>query len=130
MNVLSVASEIYPLVKTGGLADVAGALPLALRQHGIRTRTLVPGYPAVMTAVKGLKPCLRFDDLLGHPATVLEGDHDGLDLLVLDAPALFDRLAPRAILTRPFTDQPRWLRIGLPADPAACDRLEAALRHG
>lgn len=47
-----------------------------------------------------------------------------------DAPALFDRLARRAILTRPFTDQPRWLRIGLPADPAACDRLEAALRHG
>ena len=91
MNVLSVASEIYPLVKTGGLADVAGALPLALRQHGIRTRTLVPGYPAVMTAVKGLKPCLRIDDLLGHPATVLEGEHEGLDLLVLDAPALFDR---------------------------------------
>ena len=30
MNILSVASEIFPLVKTGGLADVAGALPPAL----------------------------------------------------------------------------------------------------
>ncbi|PBN44605.1 threonine-phosphate decarboxylase [Sphingobium sp. D43FB] len=47
-----------------------------------------------------------------------------------DAPALFDRLARRAILTRPFLEQPHWLRIGLPADAAACDRLEAALRHG
>ncbi len=91
MNVLSVASEIYPLIKTGGLADVVGALPLALRQQGIRTRTLVPGYPAIMTAVKGFTPCLHLDDLMGQPATVLEGEHNGLDLFVLDSPALFDR---------------------------------------
>ena len=38
MQVLAVASEIYPLVKTGGLADVAGALPLALKPLGIETR--------------------------------------------------------------------------------------------
>ena len=48
MRVLSVASEIYPLIKTGGLADVAGALPPALARRGIEMRTLVPGYPAVM----------------------------------------------------------------------------------
>lgn len=47
-----------------------------------------------------------------------------------DAMALFERLARRSILTRPFDYQPRWLRIGLPADAAALDRLEAALRHG
>ena len=49
---------------------------------------------------------------------------------VEDGPALFDRLARRAILTRPFADNPRWLRIGLPADTIAADRLEAALRDG
>nr|CAD6408269.1 glycogen synthase GlgA [Rhizobium sp. Q54] len=91
MNVLSVASEIYPLIKTGGLADVAGALPLALEEHGVRTRTLVPGYPAVMAAVKHATPCHAFDDLLGEPATLLRVEHHGLDLLILDAPALFDR---------------------------------------
>ena len=91
MNVLSVASEIYPLVKTGGLADVAGALPLAIEEHGVRTRTLVPGYPAVMAAVKHATPCHVFDDLLGEPATLLRVEHHGLDLLILDAPALFDR---------------------------------------
>jgi hypothetical protein len=51
IKVLSVASEIYPLVKTGGLADVVGALPLALRRHGVETVTLVPGYPAVKAAL-------------------------------------------------------------------------------
>ncbi len=51
MKVLAVASEIFPLVKTGGLADVAGALPLALADFGVEVRTLVPGYPAVMRAI-------------------------------------------------------------------------------
>jgi len=47
-----------------------------------------------------------------------------------DAHALFERLARRAILTRPFADQPRWLRLGLPADGSALARLEAALADG
>ena len=51
-------------------------------------------------------------------------------LEVEDGPTLFDRLARRAILTRPFAENPRWLRIGLPTDEAAADRLEAALRDG
>ncbi|MGE4321628.1 MAG: threonine-phosphate decarboxylase [Sphingobium sp.] len=46
-----------------------------------------------------------------------------------DAAALFDRLARRAILTRPFDHDRRWLRIGLPAGPAALDRLDGALGH-
>ena len=50
IRVLSVASEIYPIIKTGGLADVAGALPAALKAEGVETRTLVPGYPAVTEA--------------------------------------------------------------------------------
>ncbi len=45
LRVLSIASEAFPLVKTGGLADVAGALPLALPREGVEMRTLLPGYP-------------------------------------------------------------------------------------
>ena len=48
IEVLSVASEAYPLIKTGGLADVAGALPGALSAHAVSMRTLIPGFPAVM----------------------------------------------------------------------------------
>ena len=43
LPVLAVASEMYPLLKTGGLADVVGALPAALAPHGIALRTLLPG---------------------------------------------------------------------------------------
>jgi cobalamin biosynthetic protein CobC len=46
------------------------------------------------------------------------------------AHALFERLARRAILTRPFADEPRWLRLGLPADAGALARLDAALADG
>lgn len=56
MKILSVASEIYPLVKTGGLADVAGALPPALTRMGMGVKTLVPGYPRLMEKA-GPCPC-------------------------------------------------------------------------
>ena len=91
MQVLSVASEVYPLIKTGGLADVAGALPLALKPHGVTTKTLLPGYPAVMSKIKDGVVRLSFADLFGSRADVLEVRHEGLDLLVLDAPVHFDR---------------------------------------
>ena len=48
IRVLSVASEAVPLVKTGGLADVAGALPSAVAPHGVAMTTLLPGYPMVL----------------------------------------------------------------------------------
>lgn len=46
---------------------------------------------------------------------------------VADAAALFEHLAAHAILTRPFDYNPHWLRLGLPADQAALDRLDRAL---
>src|SRR5262245_47564630 len=55
MRVLSVASEIFPIIKTGGLADVAGALPIALKAKGIEVRTLVPGYLEVLHALEGTR---------------------------------------------------------------------------
>ncbi len=51
-----------PLVKTGGLADVAGALPAALAAEDIRMRTLVPGYPAVMSALETAEEIYSFAD--------------------------------------------------------------------
>jgi starch synthase len=90
-KVLAVASEIYPFVKTGGLADVTGALPLALRQHGVATTTLVPGYPAVMASIAKADQVRTWDDLFGGGARLLRAHSAGLELLVLDAPHLFDR---------------------------------------
>ncbi|MFG6281635.1 glycogen synthase GlgA [Sphingomonas sp. S6] len=91
LSVLSVASEAYPLVKTGGLADVVGALPDALSPHGIATTTLLPGYPALAKAVKGATVAHRWPDLLGVEARLLASHIGEHPLLVLDAPELFAR---------------------------------------
>jgi starch synthase len=91
MEVLSVASEVYPLIKTGGLADVTGALPGALAGHGVRVRTLLPAYPAVLALIEKKKQVHRYADLLGVPARLIEARAGGLDLLLLDAPELYDR---------------------------------------
>lgn len=92
LNVLSVASEAVPLVKTGGLADVVGALPEALAAHDVALTTLLPGYPAVIAALgKKPKALHKWDSLLGEPAQLLAGTIGVHPLLVLDAPGLFAR---------------------------------------
>jgi starch synthase len=102
IRVLSVASEIYPIIKTGGLADVAGALPIALKTEGVEVRTLVPGYPAVMAALPSAEQILEWPLFFGGTTRLLKGTSGGLDLLVLDAPHLFARpgnpyLAPEGV---------------------------------
>ena len=89
--ILAVASECAPLVKTGGLADVVGALPAALQTQGWAIRTLIPGYRTVLAAAKRPKTVLTLPDLLGTKARILAVKVAGLDLLILDAPDLFDR---------------------------------------
>ena len=92
MKVLSVASEVYPLIKTGGLADVAGALPPALARQGVEMRTLMPGYPSVMARVGGTgEVVFEYTHLVGVPARIVSARIDGLDLYLIDAPALYHR---------------------------------------
>lgn len=90
-SILSVAAEIFPLIKTGGLADVVGALPLALAREGVKVVTLIPGYPAVKAALETPSVVHRFSNLMGAPARLLRGRAGALDLLVIDAPHLYDR---------------------------------------
>ncbi len=91
LDVLSVASEIFPLVKTGGLADVVGALPGALAEEEISVRTLIPGYPQVTAAIDRPQTVHTDTDLFGGEARVLAARSAALDLLVLDAPHLYAR---------------------------------------
>ncbi|HRJ61935.1 MAG TPA: glycogen/starch synthase, partial [Azospirillaceae bacterium] len=56
MRILYVTPEVFPLIKTGGLADVSGALPAALRAQGLDVRLLLPGHPAVMAGMRDLVP--------------------------------------------------------------------------
>lgn len=91
MQVLAVASEVFPLAKTGGLADVTGALPSALAAIGVATRTLMPGYRPVLAQLARARPVHAWSDLFGGSARLLSATAAGLDLLILDAPHLFDR---------------------------------------
>ena len=91
IRILAVASEVFPLVKTGGLADVVGALPDALKPHGVEMRVLVPGYPAVTAALRKTEVLHSYAKLFGGKATLVAGSAAGLNLIVLDAPHLFDR---------------------------------------
>jgi starch synthase len=78
-------------VKTGGLADVAGALPNALAREKVQVRTLIPGYRAVMAEFATAKVVLEYASLFGGPARIRSATVRGLDLFVLDAPHLYDR---------------------------------------
>lgn len=90
-TVLSVTSECVPLIKTGGLADVAGALPSAVAAHGWDMRTLLPAYPTLVQKAAANTVVYTFKDLMGGPARVLAGTSGGNQILLLDAPHLYDR---------------------------------------
>ncbi len=90
-KVLSVASECVPLLKTGGLADVVGALPGALSSVGWEMRVLMPGYRPLRGQTDGWPAVWSEADLFGGPGRVLAGDVAGMAMLILDAPHLYDR---------------------------------------
>ncbi|MBP0444446.1 glycogen synthase GlgA [Roseomonas sp. SSH11] len=91
LRVLSVASECFPLIKTGGLADVVGALPAALAGESVAMRILLPGFPDVLAKAGSTDELHRFEELFGGPARLLAARAAGLDLLLLDAPHLYAR---------------------------------------
>lgn len=90
-RVLSVASECVPLVKTGGLADVVGALPAALAGQGWEMRVLLPCYRALKPLTPKLSEVWRSEDLFGGPARVWSGQQSGISVLLLEADHFYDR---------------------------------------
>ena len=93
LKVLFATSEVAPLIKTGGLADVSGALPAALRAIGVDVRVLVPGYNQVIAQLVQHEVAATFDDLPGFPsARLLSGVMpNGVPLFVLECPSLYQR---------------------------------------
>jgi starch synthase len=93
MNVLFATSEIAPWVKTGGLGDVAAALPPALQAIGCDVRILVPRYPALRAAFPEAEHLVHLPWMGGHlpAADLFVAQLGAQSFLLLDCPMLFDR---------------------------------------
>lgn len=91
MRVLFVVSECAPFVKTGGLADVVGALPKALAPLGVDVRVMLPAYPGLAELTAAGTVAVDLGALNGGSARLVAVRAAGLDLFLLDAPHLFDR---------------------------------------
>jgi starch synthase len=90
-RVLHVASECYPLIKTGGLADVVGALPQALDTTGQAESTVfLPGYPSVLDGLVGAKTYAKTTTLDGSPVRLVSGKTStGLSVIAAECGPLF-----------------------------------------
>jgi len=91
-NILFVTSEIYPLIKTGGLADVSGSLPRALAAIGQDVRVVLPAYPEALEAAGDCHLRSTFY-MHGTEATLVESRLPGSDVTVwfVDCHGLFNR---------------------------------------
>lgn len=93
LRVLFAASEAAPLIKTGGLADVAAALPHALREIDVDIRVLLPGYREVLAGVGSATPLAELPALGAFPPSSLlaASAPGGTPLLILACPELYER---------------------------------------
>ncbi len=94
LKVLFVSSEVFPLIKTGGLADVSGSLPIALQGLDVDVRILMPGYRQVLDQLKDLQP-IAWAQHLPHigSAELLFGKIHGtqIKVIVIKAANLYER---------------------------------------
>jgi starch synthase len=101
LNVLFATSEALPLIKTGGLADVSGSLPGALRSHGHDVRLILPAYPAALRRAGAVETVATLHlPGIREPVQLLEGRLPGqqVPVYLVSAHAHFDRSG------NPYTD--------------------------
>jgi starch synthase len=99
MQVLYVSTEVYPALKTGGLADVNAALPPALIRLGADVRLLLPAFPALLKAAGQLERVATLDAVFGTaPVQISRGTLDGVPAYFIEAPEFYARPG------NPYTD--------------------------
>jgi starch synthase len=94
VRILYVTSEAFPLIKTGGLADVSGSLPAALRHLGEDVRILIPGYPQVLANLRDPQPLveLKWLPAVGNVHLIRgEMPDTGVPVIAIDHRELYDR---------------------------------------
>jgi starch synthase len=107
MNILFAASECVPFSKTGGLADVVGALPKALAELGHNVTVYLPRYK--QTKLDSPKTVLRsvtipFDDQYRFCSVLDGGKRNGVQFYFIEYPPFFDRDALYGLPTGDYPD--------------------------
>jgi len=99
-KILYISSEAFPLVKTGGLGDVAGSLPAALLKQSQDVRLLLPAYPEVLNKITRSK-VLASSSYYNQPVEIIETRLPGSKVVVwlIDCPTIFNRSGG------PYTDE-------------------------
>jgi starch synthase len=96
-RILFAASEAHPLIKTGGLADVAGSLPAAMRTLGMDVRLVLPAYPQAVERAHNVQVVAELQ-LSGASGAIrilsAEIADNGVPLFLVDSPEHFDRAGP------------------------------------
>ncbi len=118
LRVLSVASEAFPLIKTGGLADVTGSLPQYMSAWGIETKTLLPAYPGILEKCTNVE-LVSQKTVLGQDISLFEAHYETLNLLLLDCPALYDRPGGPYLDHHGRDHHDNWLRFAVLSCAAA-----------
>jgi starch synthase len=145
MKIVHVASELFPYMKTGGLADAVGALCAALADNGHEVSVFLPGYRAALEhkdaagAVRKLRLKVDMaDDILSGDVKVFS-PHKNLQVYLICREEFFDRRAPYGNGERDYEDNAdrfiffckavvEMLRLGdLQADVVHCHDWQAAL---
>lgn len=125
LSVLYAASECFPLIKTGGLADVVGALPRALSKAGVDVTVFLPGFPDVVSGLEGATTVAKLPNVAGQPAKLIRGvTATGLSIIAMDAPHLFD------IEGNPYLDAKGNDRDGNGEKFAAFSKIAAGIAMG
>ena len=94
MKVLFAASEIHPLIKTGGLADVAGSLPIALRNKGIDVKLIMPAYTGMVDKVGAITNTTNLGDPFGVGDLILletSLPNSDIPMYLVQCKSLFER---------------------------------------
>ncbi len=112
MQVLHVCSELFPLLKTGGLADVVGALPQAQIADGTDTRVLIPAFPDLRKGIPDTDVVAELQTFAG-PMRLLLGQYNGVGIYLIDAPGLYDRPGSPYHDTSQFAYVDNYLRFAL-----------------
>ena len=94
MRILFATSEAFPLIKTGGLADVSGSLPAALQKIKNDVRILMPGYPAVLSKLVDASYLTTISNLPSIGAVNLiigKMPETGVPVMAIQSPELYER---------------------------------------